>query len=69
VSSAAASATATEDRPALPAGDGERFADHGVLGLPFASGHVLAMRRCLASSIGPGSTSVWHRHPAGRWVL
>jgi hypothetical protein len=37
------------------------------MGLPFASGHVLAMRRFPASSVGPGYTSVWHRDPAGRW--
>ena len=52
----------------LPAGSGERFAGYGVMGLPFASGHVLAMRRFPASSIGPAYTSVWHRDPDGRWV-
>jgi hypothetical protein len=51
----------------LPAGAGERFTGYGVMGLPFASGHVLAMRRFPASSIGPAYTSVWHRDPAGRW--
>jgi hypothetical protein len=50
-----------------PAGAGERFTGYGVMGLPFASGHVLAMRRFPASSIGPAYTSVWHRDPAGRW--
>jgi hypothetical protein len=50
----------------LPAA-GERFTGYGVMGLPFASGHVLAMRRFPASSIGPAYTSVWHRDPAGRW--
>ncbi|MGI8939837.1 MAG: hypothetical protein ACR2JF_16800 [Iamia sp.] len=47
----------------------ERFAGYGVMGLPFASGHVLAMRRFPASSIGPAYTSVWHRSPEGRWQL
>ena len=51
----------------LPAGAGERFTGYGVMGLPFTSGHVLAMRRFPASSIGPAYTSVWHRDPAGRW--
>ena len=53
----------------VPSGDGERFAGYGVMGLPFASGHVLAMRRFAASSVGPGYTSVWHRDPGGRWVF
>jgi hypothetical protein len=56
-----------EDRRDLPAGGGERFAGYGVMGLPFASGHVLAMRRFTASSIGPAYTSIWHRDPGGRW--
>ena len=37
------------------------------MGLPFASGHVLGLRRFRASSIGPGYFSVWHRDPDGRW--
>jgi hypothetical protein len=39
------------------------------MGLPFSSGHVLAMRRFPAASIGPGYTSVWHRAPDGRWTF
>jgi hypothetical protein len=39
------------------------------MGLPFASGHVLAMRRFPASSIGPAYTSIWHRDPTGRWAF
>ena len=53
----------------LPSGDAERFAGYGVMGLPFASGHVLAMRRFPASSIGPGYSSVWHRTPSGVWTF
>jgi hypothetical protein len=34
-----------------------------LMGLPLASGHILAMRRFPASSVGPGYTSVWHRGP------
>jgi hypothetical protein len=42
---------------------------YGVMGLPFRSGHVLAVRRFTASSIGPGYTSVWHRRPDGEWIF
>ncbi|MBV9577668.1 MAG: hypothetical protein JO057_03655 [Chloroflexi bacterium] len=37
------------------------------MGLPFRSGHVLALRRFPASSIGPAYRSIWHRDPDGRW--
>jgi hypothetical protein len=60
-------AAETERHAGLPNGAGERFTGYGVIGLPFVSGHVLAMRRFPASSIGPAYTSVWHRDPAGRW--
>jgi hypothetical protein len=53
----------------LPTGDSERFSGYGVMGLPFASGHVLGLRRFTTSSIGPGYTSVWHRNPDGRWTF
>jgi hypothetical protein len=59
----------TEIDPELPPGPGERFSGYGVLGLPFGSGHVLALRRFPASSLGPGYTSVWHRTPSGRWTF
>jgi hypothetical protein len=58
-----------ETNPALPAGDGDRFAGYAVMGLPFCSGHVLALRRFPASSVGPGYTSVWHRDPDGAWTF
>lgn len=61
--------TAVEADPSLPAGADERFAGYGVMGLPFASGHYLALRRFPAASIGPGYTSVWHRSPDGRWTM
>lgn len=47
----------------------ERFWGYAVVGLPFRSGHVLALRRFPATSIGPGYTSVWHRDPDGRWTI
>ena len=53
----------------LPSGDAERFAGYGVMGLPFASGHVLAIGRFPASSTGPGYSSVWHRTPSGVWTF
>lgn len=62
-------AQATEEHPQLPSGRGERFAGYGIMGLPFASGHVLALRRFGGSSIGPGYTSVWHRAPSGNWTI
>jgi hypothetical protein len=67
VAGLAALVAEVEDRRSLPAGSGERFAGYGVMGLPFVSGHVLAMRRFTASSIGPAYTSIWHRDTDGRW--
>jgi hypothetical protein len=55
--------------PQLPPGAEERFSGYGVMGLPFASGHVLALRRFPASSLGYGYTSVWHRTPGGQWTF
>ena len=53
----------------VPQGKEERFFGYGVVGLPFASGHVLALRRWPASSLGQSYTSVWHRNPEGRWTF
>jgi hypothetical protein len=53
----------------LPNGTEERFNGFGVMGLPFSSGHVLALRRFAASSVGPGYTSVWHRSPNQGWIF
>jgi hypothetical protein len=58
-----------EDSAAVPPGKGDRFAGYAVIGLPFRSGHVLALRRFPASSVGTGYTSVWHRSPAGDWTF
>ena len=49
--------------------DHEQFHGYAVVGVPFRSGHILGMRRFPVSSVGPGYTSVWHRDPAGRWVI
>jgi hypothetical protein len=58
-----------EAHPSVPRGSDERFAGYGVMGLPFSSGHILALRRFPASSVGPGYRSVWHRDPGGRWTF
>jgi hypothetical protein len=58
-----------EASAALTDGGDERFFGYAVIGLPFDSGHILALRRFPASSIGPGYTSVWHRDPEGRWTF
>ncbi|HEY6476831.1 MAG TPA: hypothetical protein VI456_09645, partial [Polyangia bacterium] len=54
-----------DERP-LPARPGrEEMRGFGVVGLPFASGDVLCLRRFPASTFGPGYHSVWHRTPGG----
>jgi hypothetical protein len=58
-----------EIAPRLPGGKGDRFSGYGVTGVTFASGHVLALRRFPASSVGPPFSSVWHRTPAGVWTF
>lgn len=40
----------------------------GVFGLPFDSGHVLALRVFPENSFGPYRT-VWHRTPGGQWSI
>jgi hypothetical protein len=62
-------ASAVLRNPALPAGDDERFVGFGVMGLPFAGGHYLALRCMPATSFAPGYRSVWHRDPAGGWTF
>ncbi|MGD1173077.1 hypothetical protein ACKUVQ_07310 [Mycobacterium seoulense] len=62
-------ATAVLQNPRLPAGHDERFVGFGVMGLPFASGHYLALRQFPATSFSPGYRSVWHRDPAGAWTF
>ena len=58
-----------EHNPALPSGPEERFAGYGVMGVPFSSGYILALRHFAASSVGPGYSSVWIRDPAGVWTM
>jgi hypothetical protein len=54
---------------AIPDGTGHQFSGNAVVGLPFSSGHVLALRRFEASSAGTAYTSVWHHDPEGRWTF
>src|SRR3990167_3772415 len=58
-----------ESKAQLPPGTNERFSGWGLMGLPFQSGDVLAIRRFPASSIGPAYTSVWYRNPGGEWTF
>ena len=39
------------------------------MGMPFASGHYLALRDMVASSVGPAYRAIWHRDPKGRWTI
>ena len=55
--------------PVLPPGDDERFVGFGIMGLPFANGHYLAMRQFPATSFAPPYVSVWHRDPSCNWTF
>ena len=59
----------SEQHPQLPPGSDERVAGYGVMGQPFASGHVLGLRRWTASSVGEQFASIWHRDPDGSWAF
>jgi hypothetical protein len=60
---------ALQAHPRLPEGDDERFTGYGVMGMPFASGHYLALRDFVATSVGPAYRAIWHRDPEGRWTI
>ena len=62
-------AAGIEARPELPNSDMERVVGYGVLGQPFESGHILALRRFPSTSFGPAYTAVWHRDPTGNWTF
>jgi len=55
--------------PMLPAGDDERFVGFGIMGVPFANGHYLAMRQFPATTFAPPYISVWHRNPSCNWTF
>jgi hypothetical protein len=50
-------------------GSVERYCGYGIVGLPFAGGDVLALRRFPSTSCQAAYTSVWHRTQDGRWTL
>ena len=60
---------AQQTDPRLPKGDDERFSGYGVMGLPFTTGHYLALREMVATSVGPAYRALWHRSPAGDWTI
>ena len=60
---------ALQAHPRLSEGDDERFTGYGVMGAPFASGHYLALRDFVATSVGPAYRAIWHRDPEGRWTI
>ena len=60
---------AIERHTFMPGGPGDVFSGWAVIGLPFQSGHVLALRRYFLSSLGPAYTSIWHRDPMDRWTF
>lgn len=41
---------------------------YGIFGLPFSSGHVLALRVFPENDFSPYIT-IWHRDPAGSWAI
>lgn len=56
------------EREATVTVDGrEHFNGYGVMSAPFRSGHILALRRFPAISLGSAYRSVWHRSPDGAW--
>lgn len=61
-------AAIAEGRDEAPWPDHEYVRGWGVFGLPFDSGHVLALRVFPQGSFAPYRT-VWHRDPGGRWSI
>lgn len=57
-----------ERRSRAPWAGHEHFKGWGVFGLPFDSGHVLALRVVPESDFGAYRT-LWHRDPAGSWSI
>lgn len=67
-SPAAITAAIAEETGEAPWAGHEYVRGWGVFGLPWDSGHVLALRVFPQSSFGPYRT-VWHRDPDGRWSI
>jgi len=64
----AALADLPERRGSAPWPDHEYVKGWGVMGLPFDSGHYLALRVFPENDFAPYKT-VWHRDPNGRWSI
>jgi hypothetical protein len=47
----------------------EHMTGYALMGQPFRSGHYLAFRHFVASSIGPEYHAVWLRTPDARWTI
>ena len=62
-------AAAIDRRIHPPNGAADRFSGHGILGLGFEGGDILAFRRVAVSSAGPPYVSVWHMAPSRTWTL
>lgn len=58
----------SERRSRAPWAYHEHFKGWGVFGLPFDSGHVLALRVVPESDFGSYRT-LWHRDPSGNWAI
>ena len=67
--SARDAAMRTEAHPGRTEGPDERFDGYAVMGLPFASGHYLALRRFPSTPFERGYHAVWHRDPEGIWTF
>lgn len=65
----ARTAALAADHSVEPSGIDERLAGYGVMGVPFSSGHVLALRHFPVSTVGPAYDSVWIRDPTGSWTM
>lgn len=69
MASVAARTTCMKEAVGEPFWPGHEFVrGWGVFGLPFDSGHVLALRVMPQNSFAPYRT-VWHRDPEGRWSI
>jgi len=65
---AARTTAITPNRSEAPWPDHEYVRGWGVFGLPFDSGHILALRVFPDNPFAPYAT-VWHRDPTGKWSI
>lgn len=67
--SAQQAAARLEARRWIEPGESVRFSGYALLDLHFESGHVIALRRASASSVGPPFSELWVRAPGGEWAV